>query len=225
MNKLKDFWGVLKPMRWKQRIDHIFTYYKSIFVAIFCLLVVISIGVNACRRNANPPLYRGALIGFNLPDRAKNYLTDDLQTVLDGADSKRPVILREFAFRDIEDPQSIKVNQTSYYQITTLISGQELEYALLDEHSWELLKDGFFFADLQTLLPQSQIARLAPYLQYVKDPETGESVALGIDISHLPFIKQNTLGDTPVYLAFPGNTQNNDFHAQFIAHLEQWNNN
>ncbi len=222
--RFQNFLQVLKPMSWEQRIDHIFTYYKFVFVGLLCLLVVISIGVNAISRSKNPPLYRGALIGLNMTDPAKAYLTDDLQVFLDGADSKRTVVLREIGFMDIMDPQSMEVNQAAYYQITALISGQELEYCLMDEHAWDLLKDGTFFADLQTLLPQDIFTQLEPYIQWVQDPKTGTSVALGIDISHLPLIAENTLGDTPVYLAFPGNTENSALNDRFIAHLCQWNN-
>lgn len=219
-----DFLQVLKPMSWKQRIDHIFTYYKSIFLVAACLLIAISIGVNAINRNLNPPLYRGALIGVNMPEPAKTYLTDELQLFLDGANSKRDVILREIEFMDIMDDQSMSTNQAAYYQITTLVSGKELEYALMDKHAWGLLKDGFFFTDLQTLLPQDIFTQLAPYIQWATNTETGVSVALAIDVSHLPLIKENTSGDTPVYLAFPGNTENNHFTQAFIQHLWQFTN-
>lgn len=220
--RIRTFIQVLKPMSWKARVDHIFTYYKWIFVAFFCLLVAISIGVNAIVRHLNPPLYRGAAVGVQLTEQATDYLTQHLQEKLDSKDTQREAILRQISFLALDDPQAASTNQAAYYQLTALIAGQELEYAIMDENAWSLLKDGYFFADLQALLPPEELTRLQPYLQWVPEKETGKEAAIAIDISHLDFVKKHIKSPGSIYLAFPGNTENNHFTQAFIQHLWQF---
>lgn len=228
MRKLKERFRevllVLKPMSWKARMEHIFTYYKWIFVAILCLAIVISIGANALCRHLNPPIYRGAVVGVALTPAAEDCLTMQLQTHLRGAENRREAVLRQIPFYALDDPKAASTNQAAYYQLSALVAGQELEYMIMDENAWSLLKDGYFFEDLQKLLPQETLSQLKPYLQQVRDKETGQSVSLGIDISHLDFAKAHIPLDGPIFLAFPGNTDNSHLTKDFIDYLLQYTN-
>ncbi len=215
---------VLKPMSWKSRMEHIFTYYKWIFVAILSLAVVISIGVNALSRHLNPPIYRGAAVGVQLTSAAEDSLTEQLQIHLGGTASRREAVLRQVPFYALDDPKAASTNQAAYYQLSALVTGQELEYVIMDENAWSLLKDGYFFADLQKLLPQEAFLQIKPYVQWVQDEDTGISVPLGIDISHSNFAKAHIPLDGPIFLAFPGNTDNNHLTKDFIDYLLQYTN-
>ena len=215
----RAFIEVLKPMNWKDRLDHIFTYYKWIFVALLCLVVAVSIGVNAISRHLNPPLYRGAVVGVQLTDQADDYLTRQLQEKLGGAYTRQNAVLRHFPFLALDDPQAASTNQATYYQLTALVVGQELEYVIMDENAWSLLKDGHFFTDLQTLLPQEELTRLQPDLQWVLDAEAEKETALGIDITDSGFAKKHLKDQGPIYLAFSGNTKNTGYTQAFLQHL------
>lgn len=220
--RFREVLQVLKPMSWRARIEHIFTYYKWIFVAIIGVAVLISIGVNALSRYLNPPIYRGAAVGVTLTQQAEDCLTQQLRVYLDGADTRREAVLRQVPFYALDDPKAASTNQAAYYQLSALVAGQELEYVIMDENAWSLLKDGYFFEDLENLLPQETISRLQPYIQWAQDKESGQTLALGIDISHLDFVKENILSDGPVYLAFPGNTDNSHLTNSFIDYLIQY---
>ena len=156
-SRFQNFVNTLKPMSWKQRLDHLITYYKPVLIGVCILVILISIGANAVKRSMYPPLCRGAVVGVTATDSLRTYLSDDLQVFLDGPDSKRQTVLKEIPFMDITLPDSMATNQTAYYQLTALVSGQELDYALLDTHAWDLFKDGYFFADIRTVLPQDLI--------------------------------------------------------------------
>lgn len=209
----------LKSMSWKERIVHIFTYYKWIFVAFLCLIIVISISINAISRYLNPPLYRGAVVGALYTEQTEAYLTTQLQEALDGKDTDREAVLRQISFLPLDDPNGVSTNQAAYYQLTTLVSGQELEYVIMDEHAWSLLKDGYFFADLEALLDAEALAQLKPLLQWVSDTETGKENALAIDITDSDFAKTYLRSQGKLYLAFPGNTDNLSYTRPFLQYL------
>ena len=88
-----------------------------------------------------------------------------------------------------------------------------------NEHAWSLLKDGYFFADLETLLDAEELAQLKPLLQWVSDTETGKENALAIDITDSDFAKTYLRSQGKLYLAFPGNTDNLSYTRPFLQYL------
>ena len=220
-NSFQHFLQVLKPMSWKERLDHIFTYYKPALVGILAFVVLISIGVNAMQRKMNPPLYRGALVGVSINTSGNTFLTEELKTYLGASESKRTVVLRNISIADKDNPQASVDEQNAYYQLSTLIGGQELEYALLDQDAWKILGSVIFFADLREILPQEQLQQFENQLQWVEDNQIGANVPIGIDVTDLPGIKEIATENTRIYLAFPGNTENTSFNTEFLKYISQ----
>lgn len=208
-------------MSWRERIDHIFTYYKPAMVGILAFLVVISLGVNAIQQKLNPPLYSGVLIGLSTNETTRSYLTEELKDYFAAPQSKRAVVLKEIPIANKEDPQSSIDNQNAYTQLAALVSGKDLEYALMDEDAWALLKAGYFFADLREFLSPEQIQQFSSQMQWVEDRDTGASVPLGLEVSSLPGIQRIVSENTRVYLAFPANTENIPLNAEFLKYLSQ----
>lgn len=203
---LKKLAEELKPMSWPKRIDHIWTYYKEV-ILLAVLGVVIVVGFISSFIDANKVnLINGMMVNITMEQEGYNYLTQDFAKQVVTQDDEE-VTLEYTEFLSMADPTS---GEDNYYAAMTLIaevSAKKLEYVIHDQLSLEFYLTQEVFMDLQEFFTAEELAQWEDKLVYGYEEDTGRKWVAAVDITDIPFIRDNVKSEGPIYFSLGGSTE------------------
>ncbi len=194
---LKKLKKDLAPMTWRQRLDHLWTYYKWVLAVLvflgFLLQIIITSAVNA----NTEILISGIGINVPLTEQGITCLSDGYLERLDGKKGQSVQFLNEILDKD-DQALGTEAMYATVVKVSGLTSLGNLDYLLLDTKALEYYSEGDLFMDLRQILTQEELAQL-------KLVEIGGIPKL-IDLSGTWFADTHFTGEGPYYLAFTFNT-------------------
>ena len=199
----------LKPMTWKKRIDHLWTYYKAaLFVAAIVVLVV-SFLVTVITNQSKEVIVGGMVVNVSMEQEGMNYLSQDYKAELAPDDKNKLVTLEYTTFQDPSDPQ---FGEQSYYAsmlLTARVSGAMLDYMILDKYAMEYYITQEVYLDLREVFTEEELAELTAQgkVIYAMQEENTERWPIAIVISDLDYVKDNVTSEGDVYFALSGNVR------------------
>jgi hypothetical protein len=216
----QNFIDVLKPMTPKQKLDHLWTYYKAVPITLLAIIFFLSSLIPGIIESRKEVLFGGLSINFNENDRMKSCLIDELFVFFGGTDSKKQhVTLNTMSLSTAsEDLAALYDEHTA---IAAQIAAKELDYIILDTTSVEFFSNMDVMADLNTLLTAQQLQTLNDRLLYRTSTE-GKTYPFAIDLSGTAFAQACNPIDGAVYIIFPGNTERAGKTAQFLDYILNW---
>lgn len=213
---LQELSNALKPMGWKDRIIHLWTYYKWVGFTVLAVAAAISIIVHAV--TAKDPLFSGATMNLLLSAEGRTYITDDWKEQLSD-DPKDWVDLAEM----ITSEDAAMVGQdavTATLQLSVMIASGELDYVLMDKETLGPFLEQEAFSDLRKILTEEQLDRLGNRVLYVSDGTVSYPAA--VEITNTDFAQKCMAYTEAVYIAFPGNTGRTELADDFLEYLLNW---
>ena len=211
----------LSQMNFREKADHLWTYYKGalgILVAAVMLISVICTGF--INRNKNI-LSSGTTVNATLSQEAIDYLSalcyERNPEQKNGEFNLHSVILEDF-----EDTTDYEFNYNVLVQIITMCSEQDLDYIIMDEVAMKLLLVQECFMDLSEILTQDELTALGDKVISARAEDQTETRPYAINIADLPFIKDNTDAKGPVYFAFVNNTPRREVCRQIWEDILAW---
>lgn len=227
MKKIKSFFRQLKsdlaPMSWKERLDHLWTYYKGALLWVIFGIAVITIGVNAIIQSQEQLLFAGATVNVELSEEGYAYMTDGLKTHLGGTKKNQTVTLTDTILDNPETAEDLEYLYNRSMWMAGMVIYENLDYALMDQIGMEFFIRQGVFGDLRNILSREQYALMEPYVIWSEATEETPSYPIAIDISHMPFAKACNEGKGKLYIAFPGNTERTGKTPAFLEHVLAWN--
>ena len=219
---LKTFFSELKPMTWKQRIDHIWTYYKEhMFIAGMILVVIaaiISSAINASKEN----LIYGMMINISITQDGYNYLEGDYFEDLEGNKHTQAVRLSYANFSSLEDATYAEENYSAAMKLVSLVGGGYLDYIILDQFGMEFYIAQEVYLDLREFFTQEELDALGDRVIYAMEEGATERVPYAVDISDLAFVKENISTEEKTYFALSGNDPKLDMCRDVWNRLHAW---
>ena len=210
-NRLKAHLQKLKAdlasMSWRERLEHLWTYYKWVVFAAIGVIIFLHMLLSALIAGNREVLISG--IGINVPMTQEGItcLTDDYLTRLEG--TKRQTVQYLDEILDMDNPAiGQEASYSTIVKVSGLISTTSLDYFLLDPEALDYYSEGDLFMDLQNLFSQEALAQLT-VLEIQGVPKL-------IDISGTWFAETYITAEGPCYLAFAYNAP----HPE--ACLELW---
>lgn len=203
---IQELGETLKPMPWKKRIDHLWTYYKSVLVVIIVIVALISIvitGINNANRNI---LISGALINTDTGVEAQVYLSEKYQEKWLAAGVEGDADLTNVYFEDIETTTEVEFTYNAVTRIVAMTAAQELDYVIMNKLGLETYLGHDMFEDLSTILTAEELEQFADKLIYLNYEETGDTIPVAVDLQGTAFAERFVKTDAPHYLAFVANT-------------------
>ena len=200
-NRLKAHLQKLKAdlasMSWRERLEHLWTYYKWVVFAAIGVIIFLHMLLSALIAGNREVLISG--IGINVPMTQEGItcLTDDYLTRLEG--TKRQTVQYLDEILDMDNPAiGQEASYSTIVKVSGLISTEGLDYLILDSKALEYYSAGDIFMDLRQLLPQEELAQLNIL-------EIG-GVPMLIDLTGTWFAQTHITGPGPYYLGFAYNT-------------------
>lgn len=219
---LKTFFSELKPMTWKQRIDHIWTYYKEhmFFAGIILMVIIAMIGsaVNAGKE----VLINGIMVNISITQEGYNYLEGDYFEDLNGNKRTQAVRLNYANFSSLEDATYAEENYSAAMKLVGLVSGGHLDYIILDQFGMEFYIAQEVYLDLREFFSQEELDALGDRVIYAMEEGATERVPYAVDISELAFVKDTISKEKKTYFALSGNNPKLDMCRDVWDRLHAW---
>lgn len=213
---LQELSNALKPMNWKERIVHLWTYYKWVGFTVLVVAAGISIVYGAI--TAKDPLFSGATVNLVLTEDAQAYITDSWKDRLSD-DSEEAVELIQM----VDSDDTVMLGQDAVntsLQISIMISAGELDYVLMDKAFLEKYAGMEAFSDLREILTEAQLEQLGSRVYNYAGDTSGYPMA--VDISDTAFVQNCMAYVGAVYIAFPGNTERTELADDFLEYVLSW---
>lgn len=219
----KKLFSDLKPMTFKERCDHMWTYYKEYLLILVFLFMAVGLVVSVLEARNKDVLVAGMIVNVSVEQRGMNYLTKDYAAYL-GATSKNQVA--EVDYTSFGDPLDPENGTNSYYASQILpsrVAGEMLDYMILDKFAMEFYIPQEVYADLSQFFTEEELAALAEENRVIYAMQEGDTERwpIAIDITDLPFVK-DMIGAEKVYFALSGNSPRPDMCRHVWQYLHDW---
>lgn len=203
---IQELGETLKPMTWKKRIDHLWTYYKSVLVVIIVIVTLIAIvvtGINNANRNI---LISGALVNTDTGVEGQAYLSEKYEQKWLAAGVEGDADITYVYFEDIETTNEVEFTYNAVTRIVAMTAAQELDYVIMNKLGLETYLGHDMFEDLSKILTAEELEQFADKLIYLNYEETSETIPVAVDLQGTVFAERFVKTDVPHYLAFVANT-------------------
>ncbi len=215
----------LKPMTFRQKVDHLWTYYKEyLWVAVFVLLML-SGSVVMLTSQAKEVLVCGMTVNVAMDNHGIDYLTQDYLAQLGGEEGKQSAELYYSNFSSLEDPTSSEDNYSAMTVLVARVSGGMLDYMILDKFAMEFYIIQDVYMDLREFFTPEELEALGDRVITARQEDETEAWAVAVDITDLPFVKDTITLKRPgdrVYFALSGNTQRPEMCRDVWEYINAW---
>ena len=215
----------MKGMTRRQKLDHLWTYYKEfLWIASVVLLLVIATITSLINVIFRERVVTGIMVNISIEQRAMNYLGEEFHDKLGARDYWDKVNIEYTSFDPVEE---IAGDEMSYYASMTIInevSAETLDYMILDKIAMEYYIQREVYMDLREFFSAEELAKLEAEerLIYAREEEAEEAWVVAVDITDIPFIKDNLTGEFQVYFALAGNTERIEECHKVWQHMQDW---
>lgn len=212
----------MKPMSWKQRVDHIWTYYKE-YIGVFALLLFVLTGLITSSIEAQKDtIITGVMVNITIEQEGFNYLSTDYAEKLDIGKNQK-VSLEYTSFADV----ATSAEEQDYYAAMTVIaevSAKRLDYMILDKLGMEFYVSQEVYMDLRQVFTEDELAEFAQknLLVYCMEEEEQEPWPAAIKINDLAYIKDNVTSEGDVYFALSGSSTKYDELRAVWEYINAW---
>lgn len=210
----------MEGMTFKEKADHIWTYYKEVFLVLLLVGVILYAAIWTLIAPKKEPVFHGILCNVSMKQQCYVYITEDFcESVgfedLDDLGMNSLAFTRPLLVSDVGD---------SYEQSMALISmvnAHTVDYMLLDKYAMEFYISHEIYMDLRDFFSEEELEIWKDQLIYAM-PEDGsqEAYPIAINVTELPFIKE--AAGTEAYLAFAANTGRKEYCRSLWEFILAW---
>ncbi len=212
----------LKPMSFPDKLDHLWTYYKEVLFTALMVVMVLCIVITGIVNVNRQTLTYGVLVNVSSSVEGYGYLTDSLFTEYGGKEKRQEVVLDSVVFEDPELAQDVRMNYNASMRLLGLVTAKMVDYLLMDTYSLEFYIADEFYMDLEELFSPEELEQLQDRIIYGQAEGTQERIPVAVDVSELPFIKENIRTKDKVYLTFAANTERPEACRKLWQWINSW---
>ena len=212
----------LSTMTFKEKVDHIWTYYNSYMLTALCVLMVVG-GLMYGLLAPKPTIHIGGVqCNMELSLEGYDYLTSDFQQNVLG-EKKGKSNLNTFWFYGEYTVDALTDTYKAQNSVTAYIENQQLDYMLVDLYSFKYFAGDRIFLDLRELFSAEELAQLDAQgmILYEEVEGSEEKVPRGINIVDTPFIQENS-DAAECYLLFIRNTPRKENCLKLWEHIKNY---
>lgn len=214
----------LKPMTFRQKVDHLWTYYKVfIFIILFLCSPLFLLGT-FLNRQGQEVLVSGMMVNLQVDPKLMTYMTTDYALDL-GATSEKQIAELDYAnFGDLFDSQNAEGNYNQMMMLVARVSAGTLDYMLLDQKAMEHYIAQQVYLDLREFFTPQELEALNAEgkVIYARQEDQEDKWAVAVDISDTAFVKDNVNSEGPVYFALSGNYQRPEICRNAWERIQNW---
>lgn len=214
----------LKPMTWRQRVDHIWSYYKPHMVVALVILVAVVGTISMAFNAGKETLVSGIMVNISITPEGRNYLEKDYFADLGGNKNTQEINLYYADFSALENAVYEEEQYSASQVLVGLVTGAKLDYMLLDQFAMEFYIRQDVYFDLRDFFTEEELAELdaGKYVIYAMEEGTNDRMPIAVDISRLEFVKENISAEEKTFFAISGNTPDLKMCRDVYERLQKW---
>ena len=219
--KLKENLSTMTP---KEKINHLWTYYKGMLMIPVLLIAAISIAVSIYQSKNTELILAGNGINVILSQEGKTYVKDafyDKEYTKGWAE----INYTESLQTDFTDVEGIQENYASLMGLITQCAAEMMDYLFLDEVALHNLQMHDVYMDLRDFFTEAELEALGDkviWLEIGSEDDEKVFMPVAVNVEHLPFIAQHADNVKDTYFAIVANTPRKDTCKRFWEHLNTW---
>ncbi len=213
----------LKTMTFRQKLDHIWTYYKE-YMLVGAVIIAIFVAIITSLFNAKIPVLASGVMGnCELSTQGHDYMTDGFRAqYLQDVEGRVQLTKSEISMTN-QSVQSIDASYNAYMGVISMVNAKNLDYIFMDAQTMQRYMEDAFFQDLTQILPADQLEELKKNEKIVYVQRTdGTLVPQCVEITALPFGQECFPGQAPVFLAFVANSPRQETCRNLWEHMMNW---
>lgn len=213
----------LAAMTFKEKLNHIWTYYKGALVILAIMLALSSIVVSSCRSRNTQTLLSGIGINVYLTDEGQSYVKDEYfeRVKTEGLEQ---VIYTETTQDAFTNTSSMEESYMSLMSLIALGVSEELDYLLLDETALTNLLAHDIYMDLRDFFTEEELEEMADNVIWLVSgaEEEAELMPVAIKVEHIPFFAENAQNTDDTFFALVTNTPRKEACRDFWEYINAW---
>lgn len=213
----------LAAMTFKDKVNHLWTYYKGTLVILVIVIAACSLVTTAWKNKHTTTLLSGISINVILSEEGKAYVQDDyFATVSQGGLEK--VQYTEMLQDDFTNTATMEESYMGLMSLIALSVSEELDYILMDEQVIRNMLAQDIFLDLREFFTEEELEALGDYVIWGQlGPEDNpQYMPFAVNVEHIPFIAANADNVKDTYFAVVVNTPRIEELRGFWEYLHQW---
>ncbi len=221
---LKERWQKLlrdlKPMTFKQKVDHLLTYYYWVLIILAIVVMIIAIITSSIKNLRTEVLISGALVNADVGMEGHTFLQEDYFRKLGGDEDDQAIRIANVQFEDPSTTLEIEYTYNATMQIVAMVGAKELDYMIMNNIGLEFYLSHDIFFDLRKILPEEDLERLKDDLIYMTYEDTGETVPVAINLKNTVFGQKYVSTDRDHYISFVVNSPRPDACKLFWEYIK-----
>ena len=222
---LKKLKSDLSKMTLKEKLHHLWEYYKSVLVILAVFVAICSIFVTSCRTRNTETLISGLSINIQLDEEGQAYVRDDYFEKIKTQGLQQVIYNETF-----QEKFSAAINlEDSYMGLMNLIAicvSEELDYLILDKIALENLIAHEIYGDLREIFTEEELAAFGDRVIWAEmGTEEGQNlrhIPIALKVQDDPFFKERAKNKTDIYFAIVTNSPRKEQIRQFWEYLQAW---
>ena len=213
----------MSNMTRKEKLDHLWTYYKGPLALLVILVLVVALVISSCVVHNTKLMISGTAINVILSDEGKTYIQEEYLERI-GTGGREEIYFVESMMDDFNNSASL---QDNYYSLTSLMAmavNQELDYLLLDETALKNLLGHDWYMDLRDFFTAEELEALGDNVIWMESgvEENRRLMPVAVKVEHLPFIATHAQNVDDTYFALTINTPRKETCRDFWEYLNAW---
>lgn len=214
----------MAPMTFAQKVDHLWYYYKT-YIFVISVLAVGIIAILGSMLSKKENITGGLMVNLTMSTEGYNYLTQEYYDHI-GGERGQEVRLDSTKFENLNITSNVEVNYNAALTLVARVSGNILDFALVDQGALEFYMTQDVFMDLRDFFTEEELTQMQDRLIQAKIEETGETWVVAVDITDVPFIQENvgTVNETDgkVYFTLSGNPAHPERLRDIWDYIHAW---
>ena len=214
----------LASMSFKDKLYHLWTYYKGALVILVILIAIGSIVTSSCRARNTVTLLTGVSININLTEEGQHYVKDGyFPRVSQGGLEK--ISYSEVHQDSFTNTATLEESYMGLMSLLALATTEELDYMLMDQTALTNMLPHNIYMDLRNFFTEAELEALGNKVVWMEmgDEEAGYTLTpVSVDISDTEFAKTATKYGGKVYFSVVVNTPRLETVRDFWTYLHAW---
>lgn len=215
-NHLQELKQTLATLSWKEKIEHLWIYYKHVLLIVGAVVFAIWFVIHIVVSSNQVTLLTGTALNVYITDEGQTRIE---QAVTQNGQVEGSAFLDEFPYLDAEFLKLGFLDEQTATYLVTRISAQNLDYILMDQTVMDVVGISYFI-DMREIFPEEVLARWP--LVYKEDPESGESIPIGLNITDTAFAQEYMLLSGNLYMTATAGTIHQEAFTQLADFILTW---
>lgn len=213
----------LSKMSFKEKLDHLWTYYKGVLAILAVVIAICSIIVTCIQNKNTTTLISGIGINVILSEEGRDYV-ENVYFEQHKTGGREQALYSETTHDDFSNTATMEDSYMALMSLMALTAAGDLDYLFMDDQAIRNLMVHQLFMDLREVYTEAELEALGDKVVWgeIGNEEDHRFIPFAINIEHIPFIAENADNVADTYFSFVVNSPRVEAAKAYLDFLMAW---